>query len=150
MASGYIAHDRFWWNVDAHVGPGCPNKTEDVQLAQLGYASKAIDPRDESPPELKALFAQVVPGAVYTGGANDPLTLAIKAHQKRRGGTQDGKISPIQSSAGMYDGKHIWMIMALNNGILDIIKANWPRLDKHPKCPAALRAAVSRVFPEEL
>ena len=148
MACGYMAPPRFWWNVDAHVGPGCPNKLEDYQLVQLGYASKAVDTQDtNSTPALRAIYAQVVPGSVYTGGASDPLTVAIKAHQKHRGGTQDGKISPIQSASGTYDGQHLWLIMALNNCILDVIGTSWPRLDAHPKCPAGLRAAVLRVFP---
>ncbi len=132
------------------MGPGCPNKTEDVQLVQLGYACKAVTTRSDATPAEKAFYAKVVPGAVYAGKADDPLTVAIQVHQKARGGTQDGKISPIQNSVGMYDGQHIWLIMALNNSIIDVIKAGWPRLDKHPKCPAALKAAVLRMFLEDL
>ncbi len=39
MASGIMLGENkaFFWNVDAHVGPACPNKAEDVQLVQLGY-----------------------------------------------------------------------------------------------------------------
>jgi hypothetical protein len=51
--------------------------------------SKAVG----APAPLKALAAKVVPGALYTGGATDPLTLAIKEHERGRGGTQDGHVS---------------------------------------------------------
>lgn len=145
-----MAHDRFWWTVHAHVGPGCPNKIEDVQLVQLGYFCKASSQKDGSNPAQKAIYAKVVPGAVYSGKLDDPLTIAIKTHQQHRGGTQDGRVSPIGNSVGMYDGQHIWMVMALSNAILEVIKANWPRLDSHPKCPAALKGAVERVFLEDL
>ncbi len=37
MAKGLVAQDgRFYWTVDAHAGPGCPNKADDVQLVQFG------------------------------------------------------------------------------------------------------------------
>ncbi len=150
MASGFMADARFWWNVDSHVGPFCPNKIEDVQLVQLGYACKAASTKDTSPPAAKAIFAAVVPGALYTGAANDPLSIAIRTHQKLKGGTQDGRVSPVQNSTGSYDGENLWMIQGLDNCMLDVLKSAWPRLDKHPKCPGALRAVVLRVFPEAL
>jgi len=132
---------KFFWNIEAHVGPGCPNKTEDVHLVQLGYASGVLNAAVSYAESL--IFRTVTPGAAYKGDANDPLTLAIKIHQRTRGGTQDGRVSPI-GQTGNY-GTHSWMLMPINNWIRnEITNGQWPRIDHHPKCTAVLRDAVHR------
>ena len=147
MAKGMIlANDVFVWNTGGHVGPGCPNAAADVQLVQLGYSALGANPKSGAPPEDKAVYNAVVVGSTYTGAANDPLTLAIKRHQQKRGGTQDGKVSPIQSASGTYDSTHIWILVALSNNIKDVMGSNWPHLDRHPKCPAALAAVSKKAF----
>ena len=35
---------RFYWNIDANVGAGSPNRNDDVQLVQLAYAVMATKP----------------------------------------------------------------------------------------------------------
>ena len=147
MAKGMIlANDVFVWNAASHVGPGCQNALADVQLVQLGYAALAANPKSGAPPEDKPVYSAVVVGSTYTGAANDPLTLAIKRHQQRRGGTQDGRVSPIQSTSGVYDAAHTWILVVLSNNIKDVLGANWPHLDRHPKCPPALAAVSKKAF----
>lgn len=147
MAKGiHSKSNRFFFTVESHVGPGCPNKAEDVLLVQLGYASIVANNPAVFTPQEKAVFAKVVVGAPYTGMANDPLTLAIKTHQKNRGGTQDGKVSPMPNGAEGYDANHSWMIVPLNNNMKDVMGTNWPRLEKHPKFHAGLGDLVSRTF----
>lgn len=135
-------NQRFAFNIDANVGVNCPNKLDDVQLVQFGYFAKGQAP--DTSPTLKALCAKVVPGAPYTGAPNDPLTLVIKAHQAERGGTQDGHVSvlPPNGATLSYDGKHSFMILVLNNNMLDITKNDYPRIDKHPSCPSVLKQRV--------
>ena len=146
MANGiFIAPgSSFCWNVDANVGIDCPNKTEDVQLVQLGYASAAANPLYPHP-ELKPLYAKVVPGAIYTGRPDDPLSIAIKAQQKAVGGPQDGRISMIHRD-GHYAQGTFWMLCRLNKSIAVILAQEWPHLDRHPRCPATLRDASIRVL----
>jgi hypothetical protein len=146
MAKGMIVDPKFIWNTDANVGPGCPNKPEDVQLVQLGYACSANNPKNPASAEEKAAFGAVVPGASYTGAPNDPLTIAIKLHQKNRGGTQDGVVSSIKSNTGTYAAGMTWIMIALNNNIADALGGSWPYLDKHPQCPKTLRDASLRVL----
>lgn len=88
----------FFWNLSANVGRTSPNRPDDVQLVQLGYACAAKDPAVDA--KMRPIFAAVVPGAPYTGLPNDPLTIAIIADQKdRRGNTQDGHISVLTNFA---------------------------------------------------
>ena len=136
------ANDAFFWNIDSNVGLNSPNKLEDVQLVQFGYFALGQNPKTD--PAEKPVYAAVQPGAAYSGGQNDPLTKAILLHQKTRGGTQDGHVSVIKGS-GIYDGKNTFMLIALDNNILDLTR-DYPRIDKHAKCPAALKAAVLRTF----
>ena len=67
MAQGMIISNKFYWNLDANVGPGCPNKTEDVQLVQLGYLCMGNNPKFPVSPEEKAAYSAVTPGACAAG-----------------------------------------------------------------------------------
>jgi hypothetical protein len=70
---------------------------------------------------------------------------AIRTHQGRRGGIQDGHVSVIAANGGVYPygtGVVGFMLIALVNNIFDAMPANFPRLDKHKACPPALRASV--------
>jgi hypothetical protein len=128
--------------------PGCQNNPEDVQLVQLGYACAAVNPKSPASAEEKEAWAAVKPGASYTGAETDPLSIAIKLHQKNRGGTQDGVVSSIKSESGIYQNapKKTWIMVALNNNIADVLGGNWPFLEKHGQCPAELKAASVRVL----
>ena len=131
-----------FWNLNGNVGPGSPNHADDVQLVQLGYHCAATD--TNFPGDVRAAFAAVVPGAPYSGGASELLTIAIRLHQKDRGGIQDGHVSPLRPGTGMYDGRHSFMLIALNNQIKDRIPNAFPRIDLHPRCPALLKAVILR------
>ncbi len=134
---------RFFWNIDANVGLNSPNKREDVQLIQFGYF--ALAQRTNISAAEKAAYSAVVPGAPYSGAAADPLTIAIRTHQAVIGGTQDGHVSVIQSgTVGTYDGQHGFMLIRLVNNIMDLTANDFPRIDKHPRCPPLVRAAVLR------
>jgi len=146
MAHGMILSNKFYWNIDANVGPGCPNKIEDVQLVQLGYLAMGQNPMLALPPEEKAAYLAVVPGATYNGAFSDPLSNAIRVHQKKRGGVQDGVVSSIKNNSGLYSAKLTWIMVALDNNIADVLGGGWPHVDRHPKCPTALRDVAIRVL----
>lgn len=134
---------RFFWNLSANVGVKSPNNTDDVQLVQLGYACAALSSQFSA--ATRAICATVVPGAPYTGQETDPLTRAIRAHEKERGGAQDGHVSVLQNLTNpSYDGVHVFIIVALNTQMRRQLVGNFPRLDKHPKCPALLRALTNK------
>jgi hypothetical protein len=148
MANGiFVGSQRhFYWNIDANVGPGCPNNPEDVQLVQLAFACRAANTARSLPAADRAIYAAVVPGAPYAGGFNDPLTKAIRCAQKARGGVQDGHVSVIKSSTGGYAENMTYMLIALNNNMVAALGNTWPHVDRHPLCPAALKQAVARLF----
>ena len=134
---------RVFLNISGNVGPGSPNRADDVQLVQLGYASMLLSPQAQgqlNQAERRA-FAAVKPGVPYFGAADDPLTVSIRAHEASRGGAQDGLVSVARGAS--YDGgKHTFIIIALNNAIRDTMIQDFPRVDKHPQCPAALRVSA--------
>ena len=133
---------RFFGNLSANVGTKSPNKPDDVQLVQLGYACAARSPQFSA--ATRAICATVVPGAPYSGQETDALTRAIRAHEKERGGAQDGHVSVLTNFTNpIYDGVHVFIIVALNTQIRKQLPGNFPRLDKHPKCPPLLKAAVN-------
>ncbi|MBR0800719.1 hypothetical protein JQ615_35695 [Bradyrhizobium jicamae] len=151
MVSGILVQKpgfrKFFWNIDAEVGLNSPNRTDDVQLVQLGYAFMAMAPT--TPNEIRATFAAVQVGAFCTGRDDDPLVQAIFAHESSRGGTVDGHVSVIGTSNGIYmdsSGPHTYMLTALVNNIQDGMPNDFPRLDKHPACPPDLKAAVLKVL----
>jgi hypothetical protein len=138
---------RFLFNLNANVGPSCANRQDDVEFVQLGYYAMVRDPKNASllrPTERSAL-EKVIPGSAYTGGPAEPLTLAIRAHEASRGGTQDGHVS-VARTPGAYDSKHAFIVVALNLAILDTLKGEYPRIDKHPRCPGVLRGAILKIL----
>lgn len=138
---GSGAGRRFAWNLSANVGVSSPNNADDVQLVQLGYACAQYGSNFDA--STRAIFAAVVPGATYSAQENDPLTRAIRAHQKHRGGAQDGHVSVMGNlTAPIYDGVHTFMMISLNNLMIDQLKGDFPCIAKHAKCPPLLRAVA--------
>jgi hypothetical protein len=137
---------RFLFNIGGNVGPGCPNEQSDVQFVQLGYYAMVRDPKNSSllTAEERTALGKIVPGAAYSGAPQDPLTLAIKAHERSRGGTQDGHVSVVRSG-GTY-GKHTYIVVALNLSLVDTLKGDYPRLDKHPRCPVFLGSRIQKIL----
>ena len=133
---------RFFFNLDGNVGLKSPNRIDDVQLVQFGYFAMSKAPTTH--PQAKAVYAMVVPGAPYSGAADDPLTIAIQTHQRSRGGALDGHVSPFRAGTGggRYDGVHVYIAIPLIWNVYDLLVNDWPRIDKHPRCPPALKAAI--------
>lgn len=145
FAIPFEGDDKFFYNIGGNVGPASPNKLEDVQLVQFGYFAIAQNRLPEVPQELITAASAVVLGAPYMGAATDPLSIAIKVDQKVRGGTQDGHVSVIRGQ-GAYDSVHFFQLVRLVNHLRLLVASDWPRIDKHPKCPSALAASVKRTF----
>jgi hypothetical protein len=151
MATGHIGKNPdthqhvLSWTVGAHVGPGAPNHRSDVELVQFGYFCLAQIPVAR-PASFQAAIKAVQPGAPYHGAPQDPLTIAIREHQKDRGGVQDGRVSPIQRNDLMYADHKIWMIVALSNAMRIITAQTWPMLHRARNCPPALAEASRSLF----
>ncbi|MDQ6683602.1 MAG: hypothetical protein M3Z16_00605 [Pseudomonadota bacterium] len=138
---------KLMWTVDDNVGLGQPNKQADVDLVQLGYAYMLANAQAQKSADEVAAFKKVKPGDMCNGRADDPLVQAIVAHQKSRGGTQDGRVSKFSESHATYgstDGPHTHMGVALVFNIMAGMLDDYPRLDKSktPPCPPSLKAAV--------
>jgi len=148
MATAMVLNSgRFYWNIDANVGIGSPNKSEDVLLVQLAFHCKGTNTKVNTPAADRAVYNAVIPGAAYTGSPNDPLSKAIKLFQMRRGGVQDGHVSKINNNGGTYAPEMAFMLVSLNNNIFDTLgTTNWPYLDRHPKCPGGLKELINRTF----
>jgi hypothetical protein len=141
--------DKFFFNISGNVGPNCPNKPEDVQLVQFAYFAMAQNKLPEIPPDLMAAAGAVVPGAPYSGSPNDPLTIAIRADERARGGTQDGHISVVRGNLQTYSADNFYLLVRLVNHIRKLLGKDFPRIDKHPKCPPQLAASVRQTFEVE-
>lgn len=144
MASGLLQGENkeFFWNVDAHVGPGCPNKPDDVNLVQMGFKAAGKRVTD---PEAKAICNAVVLGAPYTGSPSDPLSVAIVYLQKRRKGLVDGRVSPCKQVGSIAQAIDLWTLAALIIHIRTELGRDWPHLDRWPGCPPALAGASRKV-----
>lgn len=131
-----------FWNLSSNVGMKSPNRTDDVQLVQLAYAVAAVDAGWNA--DAREVFKRVVPGAPYNGADNDPLTLAIRAHQAFAGTSRDCHVSVVNNlQTGMYNSKkHVFLMVPLVAGLSYAMPDYYPRLDKHPKCPPALASTV--------
>ena len=131
---------KFFWNIDANVGVASPNRTDDVHLIQFGYF--IMSTAEVTSADLKPIFAGVKVGVPCTGREDDPLVKAIRAHQRSRGGPQDGHVSKLSSDAAGFAPGRSFMLVAIMNNIFDATANDFPRIDRHPQCPPSVKIAV--------
>jgi hypothetical protein len=132
-----------FFNVDSHVGPGCPNKLHDVMFVQFCFRTigKVTLAGSTTPPDLRARMA-----VIRLDGTCDAHTSAIildwqkYRKQSKPGVTADGKVSP--SSGGTNYGSGVYSIAELNMSLKRRFPDVWPMLGKMPECPGGLAAAA--------
>jgi hypothetical protein len=129
---------RLSWNLDANVGLFSPNRQDDVELVQLGYIAMSANPAANLDFDLKTMISQIVVGERCTGRQDDKLVKIIFAHQKSRGTVADGHVSALHGDMFSID----FTLNPLLNGLSDTMPNVYPRIEKHPRCGTALRAAV--------
>jgi hypothetical protein len=132
------------WNIEANVGLSSPNKTLDVQLVQFGYLMMSINPKNVLQDFEREALAGMKVGQPCNGTPSDPLVKVIIAHQRSRGGVQDGKVSVISTASGAYvqGGKFTYILAALCNNMRQMAIVTYPRIDQHELCPFELKKAV--------
>lgn len=139
----------FFWNLDENVGLRSPNLAEDVQYVQFGYYCMAQpEAADLATADEQEVFSRVTPGASYTGAEGDPLTVAIRLHQAKRGGVQDGHVSSVRGKTGGYTQgteTRTFMLNTLYVACYKVLK-RFPRLDHHPRCPTLVADKSRYVF----
>jgi hypothetical protein len=150
MATGIILlrnnGEGFRWNVSAHVGPGCPNMADDVQLVQFGFWCLGRATAVELSPAARTAYRNVVLGAGYSGASTDRLTIAIRTYQSDTKTVQDGRVSPIKHASGQYAEDAFWMIAVLGSNIRSRFPDEWPALHRVSFCPHALAAKSRDLF----
>lgn len=146
---------RFFFNLDANVGPDSPNRPDDVQLVQMGFQAMARnplfrpkDPKDEQILRRALGDPDITPGRHYGGGRNEVLSLVINLYQAFRGdgSVRDGHVSVIRGTTGSYDNVHSYLLIPMNNSLMDVNRRSFPRLDLLPECPTQLRSAIQKML----
>jgi len=133
-----------FFNVEGVVGSApADNRGEDVLLVQFFMSIVAATPTAKTEPELIAAFKRV-----SVSGSIDQATIdAIRTYQHIRrnsdGPSQvvDGRISPAR---GYRFGNTIYTIVLLNDMVQNRNTDIWPRIDRIPGCPTALKTLVER------
>jgi hypothetical protein len=146
MAQIFLIGGLFRWNLTQNVGRNQPNVLDDVELVRFGYACMARNTRFPPKGALPDVLAQMS----STGGYDDDLQSVIDAHEKSRGGTQDGCVSvdrSTQINKGVYDAAHHnWIIGALNNNMRDVVGDIYPRIDKSDFSGPGISAVVKKLL----
>jgi hypothetical protein len=147
MVQALLAHTGgLFWNLSADVGPGQPNRPDDVEFVRFGYFLMKDNPKAMNGPfaALKPVLQHVTPTGVF----DNALAEAIRAHQRVRGGTQDGRISVARDNKfnlGAYDGKNTWIVFPLNNSMIELASNIYPRIDLHPQSGPAVSTSVRKI-----
>jgi hypothetical protein len=146
QAVAAFRNQALFWNVSAAVGPGQPNKMDDVELVRLSYFLAKDNPKFTSGDF--AVMKPILQKVTTTGAFDNALAEAIRTHERLRGGAQDGKVSVAKANdfnRGRYDREHSWLVFPLNNNLIDMAGNLYPRLDLHPQCGPALKAVVRKI-----
>src|SRR5262245_22639083 len=128
-----------FYNVDAAVGPGAPNRRDDVLLVQymLRENFKILNTfgRDPFPG-----------GSVAVDGAAGPQTFAAILHYQntlKKGGSSiatDGRVDPPVGDKTVGSTSNTqYTILFLNLGFKTARPQDWPRLSQAVDCPAEIR-----------
>lgn len=138
----------FLWNLTQNVGIGSPNVPEDVQFVQLAYWIMGNDRSLGLSDEERVVFGAVNPRGSYNATELDPLTKAIRLHQRKRGGTQDGHVSAFRGGGSYTVGSQTFTMMlgSLNLFVAQHLKDKWPHLDRHEMCPPQLADRARATF----
>lgn len=142
-----LSGQAFRWNLSADVGSRQPNRLDDVELVRFGYYCMSQDTRFPPDPKLRP----VLQAMRSLGPFDQDLANVIVTHQRNRRPTQDGKVSVAKVSftstnRERYDGAHSWIIISLNNNMIDIAGDVYPRIDKHPASGPEVSKAVKKIF----
>ncbi len=142
MVEAAVHNGQFFYNVTDAVGEGQPNQMDDVDLVRFGFymLNQAHSPLFK---RVERVLNELRPIGLY----DYYLRNAIVAFQEVQGGTKDGRVSkarPIQYGRSGYDGKHEWMILALNAFMRDFDL--YPRIDTHPMCGGMLKQRIKMIF----
>jgi hypothetical protein len=139
------SQSHFHWNLDCSVGKGGQNSlASDVSYIQWYYTLASRHP--DTPPERKAVYANVRVTGVCAGTDADPLVKAILIHQKAlKHPIIDGRISVAHGDGRI--GPNAFFILRLNSRLSDMYYNVWPRLDLIPSCPAVVAETVRTHVP---
>jgi hypothetical protein len=131
---GGKAHNVFF-NVEAPVGPMCPNRLEDVMLVQYLFRKigQAHIPADQ--PELAKKFAAQMPSGKFDMSTAE----CILGFQKYFGGIADGRISVARGAA--Y-GNGTYTIWKMNFWVRSSFNRVSPRIHDFPDCPPLLKSMI--------
>lgn len=143
--TGTNNNDSFIWNLTLPVGTGQPNKIDDVELVRLGYFWSMKVPAFNSAPGGQKLMSMIT-NLGTRGGFVPLLGEIIVEHEKVRGGTQDGKITPARGHITEYDANHSWIIVKLSKNISFVFPGIFPRLDLIENCGPELRIKILKIF----
>lgn len=122
------------FNVSAHVGPGKPNRTDDVFLVQ--FLMKKIG--EHYPKYPQTLSTLSVDGRYGPQTAAAIMACQNEWKKKRPTLTVDGVVSPQQGTSPAYGGA-VWSICQLNKSVKDKYMNQWPRMQDIPGCPGILK-----------
>jgi murein L,D-transpeptidase YcbB/YkuD len=134
----------FYFNLHADVGPGKPNKQDDVELVRLGIkalrSSRKVQAGGPDAAAFMAASAQVGPMGPY-----DPsIGAAVKAFQKLAGLTQDGVVSRIVGSFAPSGNSYTLQIMLANMRFL--YPNLYPRIDQLAELGPTASTVIKHMF----
>ena len=134
-------YSHLTFNVDSHVGPGCPNKIEDVLLVQFFLsetAGLAIEP------VLKSKLTKVPKSGTCDSATIDGIRAFQQSfHDRNPAQVVDGIVSPAK---GASYGGGAWTIVLLNVNVRDANSGAWPRLQDYIGCPPILAARTQELL----
>jgi hypothetical protein len=147
-ALGFGQETIILWSIETSVGLNAQNSnSEDISYVQFYYTLAAKDIRFSQ--DRRDVYAQVSVTGQCDGTDNDPLVNAIWIDEQALNHPfKDSKLSVVQNPEGMIPpGENTaWMILRLGARFCSMYPDIWPRIDKIPGCPEAIKQAVLRAI----
>ncbi|MCI0639306.1 MAG: peptidoglycan-binding protein [Gemmataceae bacterium] len=128
-----------FFNVDAHVGPNCQNKMDDVMLVQylMRKLAEAGIPADN--PAVRTTMSDVSPTGQFDATTGEGIRAFQEYMRGKFGGVVDGRVSPAK---GPSYGNGVYTIYNLNCWMRGAFANVWPRLQDLGDCPGLLKNVI--------
>ena len=135
---------RFYFNTDADVGPGKPNRADDVELVRYGIKALRNSPKAQTGGADAAAFMAASAVVALVGPYDASVGAAVLAFQKLAGFTQDSIVSKMLGGITPRGNSYMLQVMQAN---MRYMHPNlYPRIDTLPEVGPTVSTVIRQMF----
>ncbi len=134
----------FYFNLHAEVGPGKPNRIDDVELVRFGIKVLASGERARAAGAAASAFVAAAAQVSFLGPYDATIGAAVLAFQRWKGLTQDSTISKIMGAYTPHN--RIYVLQYMQGEMRRTYPNLYPRIDRVAEVGPTVSAVIRNMF----